>query len=205
MVRHELAGLVDRQLEALERLVRRDDLAHLRLDALEVLVGERGAAGQLEVVVEAVLDGGAARERGAGPELEHGLGEHVGRGVADVLERPGVLDGDDADGVAVVQPVIEVDGLAVHLDDQRVLGQPLADRGGQVGAGRALVQGALGTVGQLDGDVGHAPQATGVPQPSRTGFVRPHVHRASAPTSGTTDEPVVARARVRRAGPVRRR
>ena len=60
------------------------------VDALEVVVGERRPAGQLEVVVEAVLDGRAAGEGGAGPELEHRLGEHVGRRVADVTQRVGI-------------------------------------------------------------------------------------------------------------------
>ena len=44
-----------------KRLVGGDDLAHLGVDPLEVVVGERRPTGQLEVVVEAVLDRPARR------------------------------------------------------------------------------------------------------------------------------------------------
>ena len=58
--------LVHRHLRAHERLVRLDDLAASRASiALEVVVVERLAVGQVEVVVEAVLDGRADRELGA--------------------------------------------------------------------------------------------------------------------------------------------
>ena len=78
-----LAGLLGRELVADERLRLRDDLAHARVDPLEVVLDERAAVGQLEVVVEAVLHRRADAERGAREQVEHGLGEHVGRGVAD--------------------------------------------------------------------------------------------------------------------------
>ena len=65
-----------------EGLVLGHDVAHGGLDALEVLVAEGGPAGQLEVVVEAVLDDRADGEMGAGPQAEHGLGQDVGGRVA---------------------------------------------------------------------------------------------------------------------------
>ena len=57
-----LERLGDGHVLALERLVGGDVLAHLRLDRLEVRVGQRDALGELEVVVEAVLDRRADRD-----------------------------------------------------------------------------------------------------------------------------------------------
>ena len=78
-----LAGLVGRELVAHEGLRLRDDLAHPGLDPLEVVLHEGGPARQLEVVVEAVLDRRPDAEGGPREQVEHRLGEHVGRGVAD--------------------------------------------------------------------------------------------------------------------------
>src|ERR1019366_9913341 len=55
------------------------DLPHLLLDLFEVVGGEGGGA--VEIVVEAVVDGGADAELGFGIEFEHGGGEEVGGGV----------------------------------------------------------------------------------------------------------------------------
>ena len=97
------------ELVAHERLRLGDDLAHPRLDALEVLLDERAAVRQLEVVVEAVLDGRADAERGAREQVEHGLGEHVGRGVADREAGPRALSAVTiGDLVAVVERPTQV-------------------------------------------------------------------------------------------------
>ena len=80
-----------------ERLLLVDDLPHAGLDALEVVGRERGPAGQLEVVVEAVLDRRADAERGPREQVEHGLGQHVGRRVADGVAAPVGVGGDDGD------------------------------------------------------------------------------------------------------------
>ena len=79
-----------------------DDLAHAGVDAVEVLGRERGAVRQLEVVVEAVLDRRADAEGGVGEQVEHRLGQHVGRRVADRVEAPRAVGGDDGHAVAVV-------------------------------------------------------------------------------------------------------
>ena len=63
----------------LERQVGGLLLAHLGLDLLEV--GGRQRARQVEVVIEAVLDGGTDAELRLGEELEHGRGHHVRRAV----------------------------------------------------------------------------------------------------------------------------
>ena len=81
-----LDRLGDRHVLALEVLVGLDVLAHLGLDALEVVLGQLGAVREVEVVVEAVLDRGADRDLHAGIELHHGGGEHVRGVVADQPE-----------------------------------------------------------------------------------------------------------------------
>ncbi len=84
-----------------------------------------GAAGQLEVVVEAVLDRGADGVAGTGPQVGDRLGQHVGGGVAqDVAAGVGVV-GDDGDAGAVRQGGGQVGGRAVDLDRHRGLGQTL--------------------------------------------------------------------------------
>ena len=138
----DLVGLVGEQLEAVvdavlladEGLVLADDLAHARLDALEVLVGEVRAAGQLEVVVEAVLHRRADGELGAGPELEDGLGHDVRRRVPQHVAALFGVVGDDADCGAVGQRRREVDFVAVDRRGDRRLGQAPSDRRGQFGA-----------------------------------------------------------------------
>ena len=77
-------------LRALERLVGLDVLAHLRLDLREVVLVDRDAVRELEVVVEAVGDRRADRDLRARVELEHGLGEHVRDVVAQQLQRVAV-------------------------------------------------------------------------------------------------------------------
>ena len=78
-------ALVRRQLAADERVVGGDALRHPRLDRGEVVGLERPV--ELEVVVEAVLDGRPDAELGPGEEVEDGLGHDVGGRVAHRVER----------------------------------------------------------------------------------------------------------------------
>ena len=80
--------LGDRDVAAAEVLVGVDVLLHRLFDLRQVVVVDRDAVGELEVVVEAGLDRRADRHLGAGVELGHRLGHHVGGVVADQLERP---------------------------------------------------------------------------------------------------------------------
>ena len=144
-------GGLGRQLVADEGLRLGDDLAHAGLDALEVVDLERrrhpvGARGQLEVVVEAVLDRRPDAERGAREQVEHGLGQDVGRGVADGVEAPVARRRDDRHLVAVGEGVVQVALGAVDHGDDGVLGQAPADLLGQAGGGGAGVDLTLGTV-----------------------------------------------------------
>ena len=92
-----------RDVLAHERLVSLDVLAHPRLDRGEVVLVERDAVGQVQVVVEAVVDRRADRDLHARIELEHRLREHMRGVVADQLERlVAALLGDDLDPALTV-------------------------------------------------------------------------------------------------------
>lgn len=120
LVRHDPAG------ELLAPLL---DLLHLLLDGLEVLGRERPL--DVEVVVEAVLDGRADAELGLGEELLHRLRHHVRGGVAQDVQA--VLGGelDALDLVAVGECVRQVPELAAHPrgDDRALAGEELGGRG----------------------------------------------------------------------------
>ena len=94
LVGEHLQRVVVGELLAHEALVLLHDRAHLGFDAAEVVVAERLAAGQLEVVVEAVGDRGTDRVLGAGEQPGDGLGQHVRGRVAQHLA-PVVAVGHD--------------------------------------------------------------------------------------------------------------
>ena len=178
-----LVGLVGEALQALlpgqvlpdEGLVLGHDRPHAGLDAPEVLLGERGPAGEIEVVVEAVLDGRPDGVLGPREEVADGLGQDVGGGVAEDVA-PGVgIGGDDRHLATVGQRCRQVDLGPVDGGGNGRLGQPPPDRLGQVGGGGPWFEGSGRPVGQGDGDlawrdlvrrgvVGHVPiETTGRP------------------------------------------
>ncbi len=135
---------------AADLLVAVDDLAHALLDRRQVVQRERLVAG--EVVVEAVLDVGADGHLRAGEQLLHRLGQHVGGVVADGVEGLGRLARDDLDRPAVRQRAVEVEQLAVELDQQGFLLQRGGDRGGDGPARRAVLETSAGAVGEFKVD-----------------------------------------------------
>ena len=112
------------------------------------------ALGEVEVVVEAVLDRRADRDLHAGEQLERRGGQHVGGVVADEVERLGALGGDDLQR-ALDERRGEVADLALLHDGQRGAGEAGADGRRGVGAGGAVGQLERRAVGE--GDV-HAPE-----------------------------------------------
>ena len=146
------------ELLADEGLVCLHDLAHARLDALEVVVGEVGTAGQLEVVVEAVGDRRTDGVLGAGEQVGHGLGEHVRGRVAQHLAAVVGVGGDDRDRGVVLDRALEdvpLDLAATvtrDLGGERRLRQAPADRRCDVARGDAVVVVARRAVGQRDRD-----------------------------------------------------
>ena len=156
-----LERLGDGHVLAHERLVGGDVLAHLRLDPLEVGIGDRDPLGELEVVVEAVLDRRADRDLDPRVELEHRRREHVRGVVADQPERVlAAAVGEDLQpracavlaagtgGAAAPEGTRQIARLTVDDDRERRLGQPRADRRGGVGAGRAVGQRQLLAIGE---------------------------------------------------------
>ncbi len=141
-----LARLAGRHIAALERLGGFHVRAHALFDPREVGLGDAHALGELEVVVEAVGDRRTDRDLHARVQLEHGLGEHVRGVVADQLERTLTARlGEDREVCAVGQRTREVARLrrlarlgVADLDGQRGAREAGADRGGCVGAGRAV-------------------------------------------------------------------
>ena len=169
-----LDRLAGRHVRALERLVSLDVATHRLLDPLEVGVRDLDPLGELEVVVEAVLDRWADRHLGARVELEHGGGENVGGVVADepqevVAERTIGAPRDDLDRRTVLERRREVGQPPVRADRERRPRQARADGGRRVGSGGAVGQLELGAVGQLHS---HDPKlsarrATGPARPFR--------------------------------------
>ena len=78
-------------LETLERLGLLDDLAHFLFDAWEIFLANRRL--DVDVVIEAVLDGRTEGELGAGKEPHHRAGHDVSTAVAQHLKGVGVLLG----------------------------------------------------------------------------------------------------------------
>jgi len=137
--------LVDRHHVAGRRQVLAHDLRHLLLDAGEVGLGD--GLGEVEVVVEAVLDGRADGVPRARPQPQHGLRQHVRRGVTQHVQPLGVGGGDDGDRVALLQRrgrVHEAGSVVAagggHAARDGGLGQPWPDRRRGVGHGGAVVE-----------------------------------------------------------------
>ena len=138
-------GLVARQHLAADLLVTVDDLGHPLFDPGEVVGREGLVAG--EIVIEAVLDCGADRDLGSGEQLLHGLGHHMAGVVAQGVERLRRVAHDDLQRAGAADGRVEVQQLAVQLDQGGLLGQGRRDRGRDVaarGVGRILAHGAVG-------------------------------------------------------------
>ena len=149
--------LVDGQFVALHRQVLAHDLAHLLLDARQV--GLADGLGELEVVVEAVLDGRPNGVLRAREEADDGLRHHVRGGVTQDVDGVGVLalERDDVEAVAVLERCDRVHeeghvrvGGGGHAARDGGLRQPRADRRRRVAHGRAVVEFQGGAVGKGD-------------------------------------------------------
>ena len=77
LVAEELQPLADGVLVPDEGLVLGHDGPHLGADPLQVVIGEVGSAGQLEVVVEAVFDDRSDGEVRPWPQAKYRLGQHM--------------------------------------------------------------------------------------------------------------------------------
>ena len=173
----EIASSRDQTI-ALDYLVARPDLGHTRLDLFEIGGREGLAAG--EVVIEAVLDGGADGHLDVGVELLDRLRQEVRGVVAQDLERVLIACSDHTHGRVVFDRSGEIAQLAIDFDQKRRLGESGADGGREGGAGHGGVERERRTVRQRECRHGGGVKSL-VPPRSR------HSSRGASPvkTSGT--------------------
>ena len=123
----------------------------LGLDLLERLLADR--LRELEVVVEAVLDRRPDGDLRPRIEPPNGLGEEVGRRMAEDVQRVRVVRvarGQDLDRLAVLERQPEILDAPVRAHEHGLLGQLGADRGGRVEARRAVRKFQFRRVGKKD-------------------------------------------------------
>jgi hypothetical protein len=123
LVGEQIQRIGRRHLVADERLIGLDDLGHLGLDRGEVVVAERLAAGQFEVVVEPVLDRRTDGELRSLEQLRDRLRHDMRRRVPQHMAAFVAVCGDDGDRRAVRKRAIQVPFLAVDDRGNRRLGQ----------------------------------------------------------------------------------
>jgi len=128
-----------------EGVIGRHHRVHGLLDPLEILRRER--AGHLEVVVEALVDGGSEADARLGKERADRGGQHMGRGVAQHRERLGIALGQEGDrGIGRKRPA-EILDYSVDPDGEGGPGQSRPDRGREIVSGgvvRHLADAAIG-------------------------------------------------------------
>ena len=133
-----------------ERFVARDDLAHLLLDRGEILRRERLVAE--EIVIKTVLDHRPDGDLGAGPQRLHRFGEHMRGVVADQLERPRIVAGEELDLGVVLDRIGQIGKLAVERHGDRALGKRRRNALGDVEAGGVWRKIPTRAVGKGHGD-----------------------------------------------------
>ena len=125
-----------------------DDLLHLLLEGREVFGRER--LGDLEVVVEAVVDRRAEADFRVGAQASHGRRQHVRGGMAKHVERVRVAVGEHAKRAARAERRDEVLEHAVHLDGDGGQEEAFANGLDDVGRQRSGRHDALGSVGKRE-------------------------------------------------------
>ena len=150
LVAEDALGLLARHDALGERLVARDDLAHLLLDRGEILGRERLVAE--EVVVESVLDHRPDGDLRSGPQRLHRLRQHMGAIVPDQLQAALVLAGEKLDLGVALDRVRQIGDHAFERHRHRALGERGRDALGDVETGDAVGILPTGAVGERQGD-----------------------------------------------------
>jgi len=145
-------GFVARQHAALHGLVLGGQVGHALFDRHQVFGREGALVG--EVVEEAVLDHRADGHLRLGEQVLDGIGQQVGRGVADDLQTIGVLGRHDGQRAVGRDLVAGVHHLVADLAGQGRLGQASADRCRYFGDRDRAGKLSLRTVGERDVDHG---------------------------------------------------
>ncbi|MGC4093174.1 MAG: hypothetical protein QM756_35860 [Polyangiaceae bacterium] len=105
-----------------EGLLGLDDAAHLGLDRLQVLLGER-TVWTIEVVVKAGLDGRADGDLRAGEQPLHRVRHHVRGGMANDLERAGLAAANRRELGPFVDGRVHVDDAIAQARSDHVIGE----------------------------------------------------------------------------------
>ena len=134
IVGEEFASLLLIDDPALEGVVRLDNPVHPLLNRLQLL-GREGR-GDIEVIVVAVSDRRTEADPRLRDHLTHRRGEDVGGGVAQDGQGLRIVLGEEADGRAIGERLVQVDHLAVDDGSQRGPGQAGSDFGGKRGGTR---------------------------------------------------------------------
>ena len=150
----ELVGVVPEQLQPRgpghllphEGLIGRNDPFHFLLDRVQVFRRERPP--DVEVVVEAVGDGGADGQGCPLEEPEDRLGHYVGGRVAEDVAALLRLRGDDREPSPGVDRLLQVHQDAVDRHRDGRTGQAWADRSGYLQSGHSGFVAGDGVVGK---------------------------------------------------------
>jgi hypothetical protein len=151
VVREARSRLVTADLRPLPRPALRDLAPDLVLDRREVGLVDR--LGELEVVVEAVLDRRPDRDLDPGMEPANRLGEKVRGGVTEHGQRLRVVAiarREDLERRTLGKRKPEVAGLAVHPGENRLLRELRPDRAGSVERTRPVGELERRAVGKRD-------------------------------------------------------
>ena len=145
------AGVLAGELAAPDGHVRPGQLDHAALDALEIIGRER--LRHVEVVVESLFDRRTDGQLRFGKQLLGGLGHQVRRAVPVHLPALGIAEGQHLQGGVPVQPVVQIDLVAVDLGRERRLAQSGTNARHRVHDRRPLLHFELTAVGKRDPDV----------------------------------------------------
>ena len=146
MLAEQVQSLRPRHLLPDEGLIGRDDALHLLLDGVQVVGRERPS--DVEVVVEAVGDGGSDGEGGALEEFEDRLGHYVGGRVTEDMAALLRLRGDYREPSPGMDRLLQVHQDAVDRDRDGRSGQARADRSGHPESGHSGLVADQGLVGE---------------------------------------------------------
>ena len=161
----ELHGLFPAHFAAREGLVLGGDLRHARFDLLQVL----GREGRLvvEIVVEAVLDGGADRHLDVREDVLHRLGHDVGDAVAQNAHAFRGVDIDGLDGPVLRHRAREVDHPVVEPGGHCIAGGLFLPGSQDLPCSHPCLEGLPGAIRVLDVDLAHWAIPDSSPSPAR--------------------------------------
>jgi len=166
----KLDRLFAADLTAREGLVLCGDLGHPLLYLFQVLGREGGLA--VEIVVEAVLDGGADRDLDVREQLLDRFGHDVGNAVAQHAHSFRRVDVHGLNGAVLRHRAREVDHPVIEFRGHGVAGGLRLPGGQDLPGGQPRIEGHPGVVREVNIDLAHLAIPDFPPSPSRAGPLR---------------------------------